>query len=281
MSEFLQGRVCLVTGGTQGLGWAIVQALADHGGQVFACGVSAEHLTQAEAALSGLPWGERISLARCDVADQAAVKDWIGGIHRQTGRIDVLVNNAAFVRSERFLEMPVEVQERLMRVSYDALVYTTAAVLPWMLAAGQGQIINIGSSAGKIFHGGVSAPYAAAKAAIDGYTQTLQAEFAAAPIHFTLVRPAVIAGTDFFRRHTPSANMPRLADFLPYLTPPQVALAVVEAIRRPRRVVDIPGWLKLFYLFDLLAPRLVEGLIRSGSGRRDYGQVEWQYRPRN
>jgi hypothetical protein len=104
--------------------------------------------------------------------------------------------------------MPVEVQERVMRVSYDALVYTTAAVLPWMLAAGQGQIINIGSSAGKIFHGGVSAPYAAAKAAIDGYTQTLQAEFAGV-IHL-LVRPAVIAYS-FFRHHP--ANMPRLADF--------------------------------------------------------------------
>ena len=254
MDNFLTDHVCLVTGGAQGLGWAISQALADHGATVHACDISEENLARAGQDLASLPWGNRIVLARCDVAEQAQMEGWIAQVYQNTGRIDVLVNNAAFVRWEDVTDMSVEEAVRTMRVGYDGMVYGIKAVLPLMLAAGRGHIVNVGSSAGRIFTGGSSAAYAAVKAAIDGYTQVLQGELRGSPVHAMLVRPAAIVGTDFFRKHVASTRMPRLADFVPYVTPPQVARAIVRGIHDRRPILDIPGYLAGFYLLFTLAP---------------------------
>ena len=269
MEEFLAGRVCLVTGGAQGIGWAVSQALADHGAQVHACDISEENLARASRELTALPWANRITLTKCDVAQRAELEGWIAEIYRRAGRIDVLVNNAAFVRWEDVASMPVEEAELTMSVGYSGMVYGVKAVLPLMQAAERGHIVNMGSSAGRIFVGGSSAAYAAVKAAIDGYTQTLQVELRYSPIKVTLVRLATVAGTDFFRKHVSSSRMPRLGDFIPYLTPPQVGLGVVRAIREGRSVLDMPGYLSLFYLFFALLPGAFRWLIDvGGSGQR-------------
>jgi NADP-dependent 3-hydroxy acid dehydrogenase YdfG len=165
-----------------------------------------------------------------------------------------------------------------MRVGYDGMLYGVKTVLPLMLAAGRGHIVNMGSSAGRIFVTGPSAAYAAVKAAIDAYTQVLQIELKNTPICVTLMRPGTVAGTDFFRKHAASSRLPRLADLVPSLTPSQVALSVVRAIRDRRAVVDVPGYLVLFYLFFALAPGALRWLTTlGGHGRREYGQMEWHY----
>jgi NADP-dependent 3-hydroxy acid dehydrogenase YdfG len=229
-----------------------------------------------------LPWADSITLTRCDVTVRAALESWIAGIYQQTGHIDVLVNNAAYVRWENVCEMSVEDAERTMRVGYDGMIYGVKAVLPLMLAAGRGHIVNLGSSAGRIYVTGPSAAYAAVKAAIDAYTQVLQLELKNSPICVTLVRPGTVAGTDFFRKHAASSRLPRLADLVPSLTPSQVAFSVVRAIHDRRAVVDVPGYLALFYLFFALAPGALRWLTTlGGSGRREYGQVEWHYAPRD
>ena len=278
--SFLSGHVCLVTGGAQGIGWAISQALADHGAQVHVCDISEENLARAAQELPNLPWAGRIHLARCDVTQRQEVEAWVAGVYRQTGRIDVLVNNAAYVRWVDVADMSVEEEERTMSVGYNGMLYTVRAVLPLMQAAGRGHIVNMGSSAGKVFVGGSSAAYAAVKAAIDAYSQILQFELRGSPIHVTVVRPAAVAGTDFFRKHVLSSRMPRFGDYVPYLTPPQVARSVVRAIRDRRPIVGVPGYLKLFYVFFALAPGVFRWMVNvGGSGRRDYGRVQWRYEP--
>jgi NAD(P)-dependent dehydrogenase (short-subunit alcohol dehydrogenase family) len=278
---FLKGKVCLVTGGAQGIGWAIAQVLADHGGEVHACDVSEDNLRRATRELAALPWSQRLRLTPCDVASRSALQTWIADVHRETGRIDVLVSNAAFVRWTNVDEMTIEEAERTIQVGYHAMLYGVKAVLPLMRAAGQGCIVNMGSAAGRIFVGGSSASYAAAKAAVDAFTQVLQIELQGTPIQAILVRPATVAGTDFFRKHVPFARLPRLADFLPCLTPPEVAAAVVRAIQKRRPTVDLPRYLSLLYLGHALVPGVLRWLFRlGGSGRRRYGEVQWQYRPR-
>jgi NAD(P)-dependent dehydrogenase (short-subunit alcohol dehydrogenase family) len=278
MENFLINQVCLVTGGAQGIGWAIAQALADHGAQVHVCDISEENLARANEELATRPWAERIALSRCDVTERAEIEEWIKQIHWQTGRIDVLINNAAFVKWDDVTEMTVEQAIRTMEVGYNGMVYTIKAALPLMQAAGRGHIVNIGSSAGRIFASGPSAAYAAVKAAIDGYTQTLQIELKDSPVNVTLVRLAAVAGTDFFRKHVPSSRLPRIGDFFSYLTPPQVAAGVVKAIRDQRAVLDMPRYLPLLYLVFALAPGLLRRLMSvGGSGQRDYGQIEWRY----
>lgn len=277
MENFL-GQVCLVTGGAQGIGWAIAQTLADHGALVYACDISEKSLALAADEAASSPWAERIKLSRCDVTVQAEVEGWVAQVYQQTGRIDVLVNNAAFVKWDNVAEMTIQESVRTMQVGYNGMVYTIKAVLPLMEAAGSGHIVNMGSSAGKVFAGGSSAAYAAAKAAIDGYTQILQLELKDSPVNATLVRLSAVAGTDFFREHVSSSRLPRLGDFFSYLTPPQVAQGVLKAIRKKRAVLDMPRYLPAFYLVFEIAPGFLRWLMSlGGGGRRDYGQIEWNY----
>jgi NAD(P)-dependent dehydrogenase (short-subunit alcohol dehydrogenase family) len=279
MFDFLADQVCLVTGGTQGIGWAVVQALPDHGAQVYACGLSQESLKRAESERRALPWVDAIRLARCDVTDRTAVESWIGGIYQETGRIDILVNNAAFVRWADVVAMPVEEAEQTMRVGYDGMVYMVKAVLPLMLSAGRGHIVNVGSIAGRVFVGGASAAYAATKAAIDAYSRILQIELDSSPVNVTLLRLGTVAGTDFFKKHVSPSRMPPLTRFMPALKPPQVATAVVQAIHKKHTIITLPRYLAFLSLIYTIAPRFSRWLAGIGSNDHpDYGQVEWKYR---
>ncbi|MCI0395497.1 MAG: SDR family oxidoreductase [Chloroflexi bacterium] len=279
MKKFLEGHICLVTGGTQGIGWAIVQALADHGGQVYACGRSEESVARATAELAMLPWGEAISLAQCDVTDRAAFEEWIDSVVGETGRVDVLVHNAAFVRWVDVMDMTVEEAEQTMQVGYNALVYGAKKVLPLMLGAGRGHIVTIGSIAGHILVTGPSAAYAAAKAAVDAYSQILQVELRGTPVRATVVRLGTVAGTDFFKKYVPATRLAPLSRFFPALTPPQVARAVVRAIDRKQNIVTLPRYLRPLSVVYRAAPGFSRWLVGlGGKNDSDYGGVEWEYR---
>ncbi|HEX8437666.1 SDR family oxidoreductase [Archangium sp.] len=272
--DFLKDAVCLVTGGAQGIGWATARRLAEAGGTVHVCDISEEHLRTAREQAARLLTPERFRFTRCDVSDRGQVEAWCAGILKEAGRIDVLVNNAAFVRWQDVVDMSVEDVERTMAVGFNALVYTTKAVLPSMLARGSGHIVNMGSSAGRVFAGSSSAAYSAMKAAVGGYTQTLQAELAHTPVHVMLVRPGTVAGTDFFGKHVPSARMPRLADFVPPLAPEELAQALVEGLEHRTLVLDRPRSLGSMYLLFDLAPGAMRWLLRQGgSARSDFSKA--------
>lgn len=280
--SFLRNRVCAVTGGTQGVGWALVQALADCGGQVYGCGRSQHNLDRASQELTALPWADRIHLTQCDVTDRDQVETWLDSILAGAGRVDVLINNAAFVRWVDVEMMSVAEAEQTMRVSYDGMVYTIKKVLPVLQAQGSGHIVNIGSIAGRIYVGGASAAYAAAKAAIDAYTQILQVELRGTPVRATLVRLGTVAGTDFFKEHVATTRMPPLTRFMPALTPPDVATAVLRAIQRQTDIITLPRYLHLLTLIYMFAPRFSHWLAGlGGQGHPDYGAAAWKYQRKN
>jgi deazaflavin-dependent oxidoreductase (nitroreductase family) len=267
----LPGRVCLVTGGAAGIGLALTRALATAGAHVYVCDNSPSNLERASGGLAQVPGTASVTFAEVDVTDRAALEEWIAKVHAERGRIDVLVHNAAYIRWADVDEMSVEQAQLSMRTAYDALVCSVKAVLPLMRAGGGGQIVAMGSAAGRIFVKGPSAAYAAAKAAIEAYTEMLRIELAGSDIGVTLVRPATVVGTDFFKIHVSSARMPRIADFLPATSPEKVAAATVDAIRNGRATVDIPGYLPSFYRAYAMAPGLTrKAAATGGSGRRDY-----------
>jgi NAD(P)-dependent dehydrogenase (short-subunit alcohol dehydrogenase family) len=277
MKDFLDGSVCLVTGGTQGIGWALVQALAAHGATVYGCGYSQGSLDRANEELRTLPRREAIKLSRCDVTDRKALEGWLEEIYQETGRIDVLVNNAAYVRWVDIQDMSIEEASNTMRVSYEGMVVGIKSVLPLMEAAGQGHIINVGSLTARILVPGSSAAYAAAKAAVDAYTVMLNIELEKSPVNATLVRLSTVAGTNFFKKHVRPSRMAPLTKFLPALTPPVVAESIVKAIYRKQEVLTLPGYMHLLSIIYCFIPRLARRLARiGGRNEHDYGQVEWQ-----
>jgi len=271
MMKRFEEQVCVVTGGTQGIGWAMTQALAAEGATVYACGFSQGSLEKAEAARAALPTASHIHLSRCDVTDRAAYEAWLGEIWEGNGSIDLLIHNAAYVRWANVTEMDVAEAQRTMRVGYDGMVIGTSFVLPKMLAAGRGHIVNIGSVAGRAFVGGASAAYAATKAAIDAYTQTLHAELANSPVNATIVRLGTVAGTDFFRKHVSNERMPPFTKFLPALTPERVTTAVLQAVVKKQPIRTLPRYLELLTFVYNLSPRFARWLAKMGGpNRKDY-----------
>lgn len=266
--------MCLITGGGQGIGWALASRLARAGAEVFVADNSARHLAGARTKAASAPGGSRIRLTDVDVSDQAAVRSWTGAILRDKGRIDLLVNNAAYTRWDT-LDRTRTLDDLLtMRTAFDAAVFTVKAVLPSMRAANSGHIVNIGSCVSRLPSPGPSASYVAAKAAVEAFTRILRLELDGTAVQVTLVRPGPVAGTDFFAHQVPSARMPRLADFVPPLNPEQVAAAITRALAKPVPTLDIPRWLPALYaLHTLLPPRLLLRLARlGGAAHRDYAR---------
>ncbi|MEU6709807.1 SDR family NAD(P)-dependent oxidoreductase [Streptomyces wuyuanensis] len=270
------GRVCLVTGGAQGIGWAITTALADRGATVHACDISDEHLDRATSLAARRPHGGAIHLTHCDVSVREQCQQWTADVHRREGSIDVLVNNCAYVRWTDLESMSWDEIEQTIRVDLLATVYATKAVVPLMRTGSYGHIVTMGSAVSRIPLPPSSAAYAAAKAGLEAFICVLRAELAGTPVHTTLIRPATVGGTDFFRHHVSSRAMPRMADFIPALTPAQVAHSVIRVLGQPRPVVDIPASLPLLYCLYALAPTAFHRLTAvGGAARRDFGVVPW------
>jgi NAD(P)-dependent dehydrogenase (short-subunit alcohol dehydrogenase family) len=278
MSHSFVDRVAVVTGGTQGIGWALTQALAGAGAVVYSCGYSTGSLQEAQAALAALPWSDRIHLTQLDITDRPLYEAWLEEIYGRHGRLDILIHNAAFVRWDDVLAMSLAEADRSMAVGYSGMVTGVKKTLPWMLAAGYGRIVNVGSLTARIFVPGASAAYAATKAAIDAYTLMLQIELAHTPVKATLVRLGTVAGTKFFQEHVPVSRMAPLTRFIPALTPPVVATAVLRAMARPQEIVTLPGYMHPLTLIYNLFPRFSRWLAqKGGANTRDYGRVSWRY----
>lgn len=274
--ELLQDKICVVTGGTQGIGWALVQALAARGATVYAFGYTAGSLERAEAERQILPWYDKIHLSRCDVTDRVAYEAWLDEVYGENGRLDILINNAAYVQWEDVLDMSTDQALHTMRVGYEGMVTGIRKVLPWMLEASQGHLVNVGSITAHIIVRGSSAAYTATKAAIDAYTVTLQMELADTPVTATLVRLGTVAGTDFFKRHVNPSRTPKLNKYLPALTPPKVADAILTAIDKKKDVLTLPHYLGLLSVIYKIAPGFSRWLADQGWGKHpDYGKKEW------
>lgn len=267
----------MVTGGTQGIGWAMVQALAAQGAVVYACGYSTGSLAHAEIRRQQLAHANQIHLSRCDVTDRAAYEGWLDEIWAENGRYDILIHNAAYVQWEDVLDMTTDQALYTMRVSYDGMVVGVKKVLPAMLAAGEGHLVNVGSITARILVPGSSAAYTAAKAAIDAYTVTLHMELAHTPVNATLVRLGTVGGTDFFKRHVNPARTPKLNKYLPALTPPKVAHAVLKAITKKQDILTLPRYLGPLSVIYQIAPGFSRWLAAQGWGDHpDYGSLKWE-----
>ncbi|MDF2671175.1 MAG: oxidoreductase, partial [Paenibacillus sp.] len=165
----------------------------------------------------------------------------------------VWINNAGFGRFAAIDAAPLQDYTEMMDVNYMGTVRCTKAVLPYMIKAGKGQIVNVASIAGKI-GSAKSTAYSASKHAVLGFTNSLRQELMGTGVAVTAINPGPI-NTRFFEQADPSGDYVRnVQRFM--LQPDQVARAVADAIKHRRTYVDLP-WVmgfgaKLFALFPTL-----------------------------
>ena len=183
----LQGKVALVTGGSQGIGRAVAAAYAREGATVI---VTARHLERLEAAAAEIrKGGGNVVPLQADVADRQQVQQLAGEIKRRFDGLHVLVNNASLLGPRvPILEYPEEDWEAVVAVNLHGPFFVIKACLPLMIPTGGGSIMNVSSGVGRIGKPRWGA-YAASKFALEGLTQLLAAELLPFHIRVNAVNP--------------------------------------------------------------------------------------------
>ena len=190
MTRRLEGKRCLVTGGSRGLGRALCEAFASAGARV-AFNYSTDD-TDAEAAKQSLiALGCEPLVYKGSVADSAHVKHAVGAIVAAWGGIDVLVNNAGVTQILPIALLEEADWDHVMDVNAKGAYLMSRAVLRTMIRARKGHILNIGSFASERV---IEAPvhYAAAKAALRGMTEALAREVGRYNIQVNLLAPGLL-----------------------------------------------------------------------------------------
>jgi 3-oxoacyl-[acyl-carrier protein] reductase len=192
----LKGRVAVVTGGAQGIGFAVAQRFIASGAPAVLWDIDEPLLAKAKAAL-----GAAATTARVELTDEAAVAAATQAALQQHGRIDILVNNAGITGGNGpTWELTPEVWRRTIDVNLVGPYLTCHAVVPAMLKQGYGRIVNVASVAGKEGNPNAS-HYSASKAGLIALTKSLAKELATKGILVNAVSPAA-ARTAIFDQMT-------------------------------------------------------------------------------
>jgi NADP-dependent 3-hydroxy acid dehydrogenase YdfG len=245
----LDGQAALVTGASSGLGRATATALARAGAPVALLARAASDLEQAAEALSAD--GHRALAVACDLADADGIERAVARVETELGPVRVLVNAAATDVPGSVTQLTVADWDRVMAVNLRAVFLLCRLVLPSMIDAGQGTIVNVSSVAGRRGWADASA-YCASKFALTGFTQALHAEAREHGVRACLLYPGAMAthwGT--FRPEErpdrdgepadPEHALPpeTVADFIAWLAAAPADLVVNEATVTPLRE---QGW---------------------------------------
>ena len=186
----LQGKIVIVTGGSRGIGRAIVELLAAEGADVtffFRENAAAA----AEVTTAGGAADRRIAAEQVDVRDSASCAAAVERVVERCGRVDVLVNNAGVIRDNLLALLEDEDVRTVLETNVGGVFNVTRAVVPHMIAKRAGKIINLSSVAGDKGGRGQT-NYAASKGAINALTRALAVELASRRITVNAVAPGVI-----------------------------------------------------------------------------------------
>jgi short-subunit dehydrogenase len=226
----LAGAVCLVTGASGGIGAETAVLLARRGAAVIAAGQDAAR-TRAAAERAGA------AVLHADLAGPgaaAALAEQAVAVH---GRVDVLVNVAGVGWAGRLVDMGEDDVRRVVELDLTAPLLLTRELLPGMLERRRGCVVNVGSIVGATGSHD-EAVYAAAKAGLAVFSESLRQECRGSGVGVTLVVPGVVDTAFFGRRGEPYARAwPRP------IPPRRVAEALVRAVERGRPEVIVPAWL--------------------------------------
>ena len=188
MSQELEGKVALVTGGSRGIGLGIAQALAEAGAKIAVIGRNGERASEAAAALSG----EGHMGFACDVAGSEQVKATLSAVEAEVGPVGILVNNAGITRDNILLRMKDEEFDDVIAANLKGAFNFTRAVTRGMMKRREGVILNITSVVGIIGNAGQT-NYAASKAGMVGMTKSVAKELASRGVRCNALAPGFIS----------------------------------------------------------------------------------------
>jgi 3-hydroxybutyrate dehydrogenase len=185
----LSGRVALVTGGGRGIGRATAIALAAAGADVAVAARSKGELDEVVEAVRQS--GRRAEPFVCDVTQRAQVDSTVAAVRQALGDPLILVNNAGIAASAKLADTTDELWDRILRVNATGAFYCTRSVMPLMVQASWGRVINMASVAARAGATYIAA-YAASKHALLGLTRAVAAEVATRGITVNAICPGYV-----------------------------------------------------------------------------------------
>jgi short-subunit dehydrogenase len=254
LERAIGGKIVVVTGASSGIGEASARQIAAGGGQVVLVARTQEKLERLQAEIEAD--GGTAFVHPCDLTDVAAIEKVAAEILEQHGRVDVLVNNAgrSIRRSVAKSTDRFHDYERTMQLNYFGAVRLILAFLPQMRERRSGHVVNI-SSAGVQTKTPRFSGYVASKAALDAFTDCVQAELSHEGIRFTTVHMPLV--------RTPMIAPTKMYKSFPALTPEQAGEWVCDAITyRPSRMG--PPFGTISELADAVSPASMEAVRSAG-----------------
>src|SRR5665213_1582505 len=194
MSEtVIEGKVAVVTGGTRGIGRAIVERLLKEGVRVAFCGTSRKSVDDAVREMAALnpQVGDAIFGAIADVSKPSDVKQFIANVMERFGRINILVNNAGVGIFAKVSDLEPAQWERMIGLNLSGVYYCCHEVLPILQAGGGGDVINISSLAGKnAFASGGG--YNASKFGLNGFSEAMMLDHRNDGVRVSYIMPGSV-----------------------------------------------------------------------------------------
>ena len=258
MKRNLRNSRAIVTGASSGIGRAVALELARHGVGLVVTARREERLRALAAEIAAAKPQAVVEIVVGDIADPAVRQRAIDAAQSKLGGLDILVNNAGVGATGLFVDAAPERVRRVMETNFFSLVEMTRLALPLLKQGVHPILVNVGSILG---HRGVpyNSEYSASKFAVQGFSESIRAEFVQLGIDVLVVSPGTTE-TEFFDRVIDSTGEPKWPKHKP-IAAAEVARQVVVAIRRGRHEIIPYRWGRVLCWLNRLSPRLVDGLM--------------------
>ncbi|KMM37926.1 SDR family NAD(P)-dependent oxidoreductase [Guptibacillus hwajinpoensis] len=254
MKKSLKNKVVLITGASSGIGRQLAIDLAKQGAKLILVSRSEVKLMEVKKQIE-LSGGYPPAVWTMDVGDGERVDDLLPKLLGEMPAVDILINNAGFGKFDSFVDADMKEIEAMFDVNVIGLMRFTSHVLPSMIDAGKGHIVNIASQAGKLATP-KSSGYSASKHAVLGFSNSLRLEMKEHGIFVTTVNPGPIK-TNFFDIADSSGTYTKNVEKM-MLSPEKVSDEIISAIEKGKREVNLPGWMNAGAKLYHTAPGLVE-----------------------
>ena len=247
----IDGSLSVVTGGSSGIGEATARLLASRGSHVVLLARNSDRLGTVVEGIRQR--GGKADAYSVDLTDPQALAETAKRLVANHGSPHILINNAGAGRWLPILETSAEEAAQMMAAPYLAAFNITRELLPGMLARHSGHIVNVTSVAARLAWPGAVA-YAAARSAMEGFTNALRADLHGSGLSVTLAMFGAVETS--YWEHNPGSRerLPKQAAAMRTLSSEQVALVIVSSIEKVRRTIVAPPAFRFLFLLNNLFP---------------------------
>jgi dehydrogenase/reductase SDR family protein 7B len=254
-------KIIWITGASSGIGSALARHLAAQGARLI---LSSRRIEKLEQLRTELVNSSQHQVFQLDLEQPEALYTRVQNVISDWGPIDILINNAGIAQRSRVLETQLAVDRRIMEINFFGTVAMTKAILPSMVARGTGQIMTVGSVAGKI-GSQTRSSYSASKHALNGYMDSLRAEVWHSGVHVQLACPGWV-NTDIGKGAL-DGNGNALADKVGTIdfgiSAEDCAQGIATALLMHRDETIIGrGWVRMAPALKRIFPSLVNRIMR-------------------